>query len=166
MCIRDSPMAALALASMAVVLLLSYASEPPGGTTTLSHGGEMPLVGLGVGNMPHKHIPHMVHRSVQELGIRLIDTAMASKNEGMVAAAANAALHPQPQPVHVITKVWYTHLGFNRTMLAVRGALRRLRPKPLNPNPGPGPDPLKIAVLIHWPHCRCLLYTSPSPRDS
>ena len=94
-------------------------------TAQLSHGGYLPLVGLGVGNLQHELIPSVVERSVRELGVRHIDTAAASRNERAIALAVERAGVPEGA-VSIQTKVWYTHLGYNRTMLSVRDSLEQL----------------------------------------
>lgn len=77
------------------------------------------------------------------LEVRFVDTAMASKNEVLIAQTL-AASGPSAAAVHVQTKVWYTHLGYARTQLAVQQAVANLAT-------APGPPP---TVLLHWPRCR------------
>ncbi|KAH8044207.1 oxidoreductase [Aureococcus anophagefferens] len=75
----------------------------------LSNGFELPVVGLGVGNLAHRSIPAVVSAGVERFGVRL---------------------------------VWYTHLGYGRTRLAVEESLKSL---------GGGVD---VVMLLHWPRCR------------
>ena len=112
-------------------------------TAQLSHGGYLPLVGLGVGNLQHELIPSVVERSVRELGVRHIDTAAASRNERAIALAVERAGVPEGA-VSIQTKVWYTHLGYNRTMLSVRDSLEQLGARAAR----------NVTALIHWPRCR------------
>ena len=99
----------------------------------------LPLVGLGVGNMDHTKIASAISKAVTQHGVKLIDTAAASNNEHLVGKALTVAAVPG---VEVITKVWYTHLGYNRTMLSVRDSLKAL-----------GSGDHKVTVLLHWPEC-------------
>ncbi|KAH8066301.1 oxidoreductase [Aureococcus anophagefferens] len=50
----------------------------------LSNGFELPVVGLGVGNLAHRSIPAVVSAGVERFGVRLVDTAMASNNEHLL----------------------------------------------------------------------------------
>ena len=50
----------------------------------LSNGFELPVVGLGVGNLAHRSIPSVVSAGVERFGVRLVDTAMASNNEHLL----------------------------------------------------------------------------------
>jgi len=105
----------------------------------LNNGKRFPLVGLGVGNMQHERITQSIDVAVRHHGVRTVDTAMGSRNAHLVRDAAART----GERVHVITKVWYTHLGYERTTLAVNEALAELE--------GCGCD---VTVLIHWPRCR------------
>jgi aldehyde reductase len=121
----------------------------------LANSNKVPLVGLGVGNMQHEIIPLMVAEALQpDKRIRLIDTAHASKNEHLVAEGINKGVeklnlgdHDKVE-VHVVTKVWYTHLGYERTKKSVEESLSALQPVLDNGNVD-----LKIHLLLHWPRC-------------
>jgi diketogulonate reductase-like aldo/keto reductase len=65
--------------------------------TTPTHAGNLAQDSIQA-TMTHAHAA----------GVRLVDTAAASHNEHII-AAANANLDP---PMAVLTKVWYTHLGY------------------------------------------------------
>ncbi|KAJ8603325.1 hypothetical protein CTAYLR_009033 [Chrysophaeum taylorii] len=104
----------------------------------LKSGQRLPLVGLGVGNLAHDRIRWVVGHGVRELGVRVIDTAMASRNEHLIAGA----IIEGRDEVLVVTKVWYTHLGYNRTRLAVADAVAGFS------------EGSRLVVLIHWPRCR------------
>lgn len=108
----------------------------PEASVRLRNGFELPLVGLGVGNMAHEEIEGAVRYGVSQ-GLQLIDTAAASRNSHIIARA----LAGQPAPAVVLTKVWYTMLGYERTKLSVQQSLREL-----------GRNKLDI-VLLHWPRC-------------
>jgi diketogulonate reductase-like aldo/keto reductase len=122
---------------------------------SLSNGVKIPLVGIGVGSMVPEVIPAIVaHALRDDKKIRLVDTSSVSQNEHVVAkgivdgADYLAKSGTQKLEVHVITKVWYTHLGYERTMAAVQETVNNLKPALEHPNVD-----LKLHVLIHWPRC-------------
>jgi D-xylose reductase len=115
--------------------------------TQLRGGQRFPLIGLGVGNLQHELIESQIMKAM-DLQYRLIDTAHASHNEHIIAEAirkgSRQGLRITPNlEMHVVTKVWYTYLGYDRTMIAVREILEVLNV----PN-------IKIHILLHWPRCR------------
>lgn len=116
-------------------------------TTTLSNGQEFPLVGLGVGNLQHELIESQISNGIGEgMKYRLIDTAHASHNEKLIFDGVRQGLSSSDTKganIHVITKVWYTHLGYERTKLSVRESLEQLN----------SPD-ISVHIMIHWPRCR------------
>lgn len=135
-------------------------------STKLSNGIIIPLVGLGIGNLPHEQIPSVVHNSLQpDVDIRLVDTAHASRNEGILAkaivdsdtsrqAGANNNKRTRgssgnnienPPPIHVVTKVWYTHLGYERTKRSVEESLKALQ--------AVNTRQVYVHMLLHWPRC-------------
>mmetsp|Transcript_13988 Transcript_13988/g.39219 ORF Transcript_13988/g.39219 Transcript_13988/m.39219 type:complete len:505 (+) Transcript_13988:167-1681(+) len=136
-------------------------------TTRLSNGVDFPLVGLGVGNMRPQYVPAVVSHGLQESrNIRLIDTAHVSKNEFLVAkgiaegvdrilsagrdskVATTTKNKNEKVEVHVITKVWYTHLGYERTLQSAKASLQALKKAVDHPN-----IDLKVHLLLHWPRC-------------
>ena len=138
-------------------------------TTTLSNGVEMPLVGLGVGNLHQHLVESMVNQGFNDnLRTRLIDTAHASGNEREVARGITTGIRDlkkelakkdkknrnnkidskQRVQVHVVTKIWYTHLGYERTKLAVDDILESFEEATKDPNVD-----LKLTILLHWPKC-------------
>lgn len=125
----------------------------------LISGVDLPLLGFGIGNLPHESIPHVVQAQLEE-GVRLIDTARASNNEKILADAiamfdgahsntrggsSGAGSTDDPGIIHVITKVWYTHLGYGRTKLSVQESLRDLQSSTTHQ--------IYVHVLLHWPKC-------------
>ena len=106
----------------------------------LSNGLAWPGVGLGIGNLAHRLIPSVVAGGVDAFGYRLVDTAMASNNEHLLQETLRRL--EKGGEVLVVTKVWYTHLGYGRTKIAVEESLRNL---------GSG---TRVAMLLHWPRCR------------
>lgn len=124
-------------------------------TATLSNGMKIPLVGLGVGNMVAEVIPAIVSHALRDdKKTRLIDTSSVSQNEHLVAkgivegADYLAKSGVDKVEVHVVTKVWYTHLGYERTMVAVQNSIEALKPALDHPHVD-----LKLHVMIHWPRC-------------
>ncbi|VEU40395.1 unnamed protein product [Pseudo-nitzschia multistriata] len=127
-------------------------------TARLSNGVSFPLVGLGAGNLPPEAVQGIVaHGLAADKNVRLIDTARVSQNEflvarGIVEGAERLASAPDkgadPSEVHVVTKVWYTHLGYERTLLSARSSLEALA----EARDHPGVD-LRVHLLLHWPRC-------------
>jgi diketogulonate reductase-like aldo/keto reductase len=127
----------------------------------LSNNNRLPLIGLGVGNLPSKYVSRVIsHGLNEEHSIRLIDTSHIDDNEEMV---VKGILHGikvlednvkrnkkrmRKVQVHVLTKVWYTHLGYERTKLAVEETIKNFAPvinhKYID---------FKLHVLLHWPRC-------------
>jgi diketogulonate reductase-like aldo/keto reductase len=118
-------------------------------TATLADGSTFPLVGLGVGNLQHELIAENIESAMaSDKQTWVFDTAHASKNEHLVKAgivngfAGYKTRSGSSKQVHVITKVWYTHLGYERTKLSVKESLEALN----HPN-------IKVHMLLHWPRC-------------
>ncbi len=138
-------------------------------TATLSNGMILPLVGLGVGNLHQHLVESMVNQGLNDdLRTRLIDTAHASGNEREVARGITTGIKDlqkqlaekykknrtnnidskQRVQVHVVTKIWYTHLGYERTKLAINDILENFEESIKDPSVD-----LKLTVLLHWPQC-------------
>lgn len=125
----------------------------------LSNNNKIPLVGVGVGNAHHAFVGALVADAIQDdKMIRLIDTSHASLNEELVAEGILAGVETIMEnrkdgkskkiQVHVITKVWYTHLGYERTKLAVEESLAELASAISSDL-----IDFKLHVLLHWPRC-------------
>lgn len=121
----------------------------------LANNNKVPLVGLGVGNLQHDLIPSMVAEAIQDdKRSYLIDTARASNNEDLVAEGLLKGVERLSLPagerlqVHVVTKVWYTHLGYERTKLSVEESMDKLAPA-LNSDK----LDVRLHILLHWPRC-------------
>lgn len=56
-----------------------------------------------------------------------------------------ADLETTTTTLHVVTKVWYTHLGYERTLLSVQETLNSLR--------SAGNYNIRVHILLHWPRC-------------
>ena len=125
-------------------------------TATLSNGVVFPLVGLGVGNMGGDVIPSMVASALQnDKKILLFDTSNVSKSEHLVAKGITDGLDELKKDassanlqIHVVTKVWYTHLGYDRTKHAVETSMGAMKEVIDNADVD-----LKVHVMIHWPRC-------------
>lgn len=127
-------------------------------TVTLSNDVELPLIGLGVGNLQANRVETMIYEAIKsDNRIRLIDTSQTSSNEkevgrGIIAGVKrfkdDANVEEQRLQVHVITKIWHTHLGYERTRLAVKESLKNFGPALKEKNVD-----LKLHVLIHQPRC-------------
>ena len=121
----------------------------------LANNNKIPLVGIGVGNLDHTIIPAMVAEAIQDdKKSLLIDTAHASVNEELVTlgvlrglARVNLAEGEKLQ-IHIVTKVWYTHLGYERTKLSVKESLDAFAPLIENSNLD-----LHLHFMLHWPRC-------------
>jgi diketogulonate reductase-like aldo/keto reductase len=126
-------------------------------TITLSNTRLFPLVGLGVGNLQRNLVENVVYEGIKaEHRLRMIDTAHASQNEALVADGIVKGVRRFRKTeniegrvqVHVVTKVWYTHLGYERTKLSVNESLESLGLAIKDPNVD-----LRVHMLIHWPAC-------------
>ena len=125
----------------------------------IKSGLSIPLVGYGIGNLPHAEIPYVIHDQLRR-GVLLVDTAHASNNERLIAEAvakydgggiqtrggSGSRAHAEElAPLHVVTKVWYTHLGYERTKLSIRESLENLS--------STSPRQIYVHMLLHWPRC-------------
>lgn len=117
-------------------------------STILSNGKRFPQVGLGVGNLQHDLIMDQIQDAMHaDKKTTMFDTAHASKNEEIIREAVKGGLKKSTylnkrSVIHVVTKVWYTHLGYDRTILAVKESLQNLQQKNI-----------RVHILIHWPRC-------------
>ena len=88
---------------LALMVASARAADDSGLEFELNNGNKFPAVGLGIGNMQRDRIPSVVGNAMLEHGVQLVDTAMASNTD--------AALR-DTRGLQVVTKVWYTHLGY------------------------------------------------------
>ncbi|CAB9509142.1 Probable NAD(P)H-dependent D-xylose reductase xyl1 [Seminavis robusta] len=121
----------------------------------LSNDNTIPLVGLGVGNLQHYVVPLMVAGAIQDdKRTRLIDTSHISDNEHLVAEGIQEGMervlggNDRIVTIHVVTKVWYTYLGYERTKLSIRESFQALKSAMDHPRVD-----LKVHILLHWPRC-------------
>lgn len=143
---------------------LSPVSVSPDGIpmVTLHNDQQIPLVGLGVEYLPPYLIPLMTASAMQEdKRTRLFDTTHISNNENLLAAGiaqgmerldGSAVKKGEKIEVHVITKVWYTHLGYHRTALSVKESYATLKAAFGDSGDADMVD-LKLHILLQWPRC-------------
>jgi diketogulonate reductase-like aldo/keto reductase len=123
-----------------------------------------PLVGMGMGNLHANDVAFLLEGAPEQMDNLplMIDTSHKSGTEADVAKgilAREVKLGPLPSNIqrayHIVTKVWYTHLGYERTKLSVVESLRELKPvlKPDDVNT-PTKFKVRITMLLHWPKCR------------
>lgn len=102
----------------------------------LNDGRAMPRLGLGVWQAPEDITAGLVRTAV-EVGYRAVDTASIYGNEAGVGEGVGAC--SRADEVFVTTKLWNDHQGYDETLRAFEGSLRRLRMESLD------------LYLIHWP---------------
>jgi len=138
-------------------------------TATLHNGVALPLVGLGVGNLAPPLLVKQVPVAVREYGYQLIDTAHASQNEADIrkslssvgrndtaslrrssssSSSSQATAMDDHFEIHIVTKVWYTHLGYSRTVISAKESCEALQT-----NDDTRTTPV-LHMLLHWPRCR------------
>eukprot|EP00934_Nitzschia_sp_Nitz4_P007246 Nitzschia sp. Nitz4//scaffold137_size62074//10514//11812//NITZ4_006407-RA/size62074-processed-gene-0.80-mRNA-1//-1//CDS//3329535676//7236//frame0 len=126
-------------------------------STTLANKAEIPLVGLDLDQIKDSDVESLVKDGfLGEGSIRLFDTSHVSGGEHEVAKGIVAAVKElsesqvldKPVEVHVVTKVWYTYLGYERTRMSVQESLRELEPAISDPK-----IDLKVHMMLHWPRC-------------
>jgi len=127
-------------------------------STTLSNGKDFPLVGLGVGSLKSSTITPLVAEATEKNGKTpfLLDTVYQNDNEyhvssGIVEGVENMMStmnEDEKVTIHVVTKVWYTHLGYERTKIAVRNTFRNLKLAIDNEHVN-----LKVHVILQWSRC-------------
>ena len=124
---------------------------------TLSNNQVIPLVGLGVGNLQADVVESMAYEAMKsENQVHLFDTAHVSNHEkelahGITSGAKDFQVTQKTNSavqVHVVTKVWYTHLGYERTKISVRESMKALNEAVKDNNVD-----LKVHFLIQWPRC-------------
>lgn len=103
---------------------------------TLNNKQKMPLLGLGVWQIPNGHMTRQAVEWALQAGYRHIDTAKFYKNEASVGCAINQSKIPR-EDIWVTTKIWPTDL-YN-AQKAFKDSLKRL-----------GLEYIDL-YLIHWP---------------
>lgn len=98
----------------------------------------MPVLGLGVYQMPDNEATQKAISFALESGYRHIDTAMIYNNERSVGRAVKASNIPRDQ-IFITSKVWNSDQGYDQTLRAFNATLHRLD------------LPYIDLYLIHWP---------------
>ena len=135
----------------------------------LSNDKLFPLVGIGLGNQNADVIPELIMDAAVTAALDpmeggdgvmiahlMIDTAHASQNEELIAKSlVEAAIRvnenaeqPIVLEVDLISKVWYTHLGYARTYLSVEESLNALT-EALESDL----IHLHVTMMLHWSKC-------------
>ncbi|GAB4366232.1 MAG: aldo/keto reductase [Calditrichia bacterium] len=104
----------------------------------LNNGVEIPILGLGVYQLPSGEATKNTILEALKLGYRHIDTAKIYRNEADVGAAIKASPIPRSE-IFVTTKLWNSDHGYQRTLQACEESLERLQLDYLD------------LYLIHWP---------------
>jgi len=136
----------------------------------LNNNEIIPLIGLGAENLENDHIANIVSAAFSSsssasnkeeeersnLGYHLLDTARVSGNERLISEVLSNVVSKNHEDnpaynttIHIVTKVWYTHLGYERTKISIQESmddiLGQFKDKPY--------VTVKIHFLIHWPQC-------------
>lgn len=122
----------------------------------LANNNSIPLVGIGVGNSPHAFVGALVSEAIQDSKkTRLIDTSSKGDNEELVVQGimhgielVKNDIEKNKIQIHVVSKVWYTHLGYNRTKLAVEKTIANFKDAIDSKDVD-----FKLHLLLHWPRC-------------
>lgn len=93
--------------------------------TRLNNGVEMPMIGLGVYEAGTLQDCQRCVMEALEAGYRLVDTAAVYGNEEAVGRAIRMSSVSREE-VFVVTKLWFRDSGYERTLWAFFGSLRRL----------------------------------------
>jgi len=104
----------------------------------LSNGRQMPQIGLGVYLVSDVAICESSVKSALEAGYRLIDTAVAYRNERAVGRGIRSSLVPRDE-IFLTTKLWPSDYRPAKSRSAIAGSVERL---------GCGPIDL---LLLHQP---------------
>jgi diketogulonate reductase-like aldo/keto reductase len=104
----------------------------------LSHGGPMPVLGLGVYQTGQGEGTRNAVRWALDAGYRHVDTAALYGNEREVGEAVRASGIPRAE-LFVTTKLWNSDHGYDRALAAFDESTRRL-----------GLEYVDL-YLIHWP---------------
>ena len=105
---------------------------------TLANGVTMPMVGIGVFQIPDHDEARRTVRDALEVGYRLIDTAQAYGNEEAVGEAIRDS-GVRREDVFITTKLWIQDFSYEKALAAADLSMRRL-----------GTDYLDL-LLLHQP---------------
>lgn len=132
--------------SATVVSAQQMAISPSLPTTVLESGNAFPLVGLEMDGLATDELGHRISDAMQNTTqYGFFDISQRNQNErrlnaGIVNAVRSSNLYASE--IHVITKVPYTHLGYERTKLSVKNALMELKNRNTH-----------VHVQLEWPRC-------------
>ena len=104
----------------------------------LNNGIEIPYIGLGVYQSPPGETTRRAVRYALKIGYRHIDSAQLYGNETDVGRAVRES-GIRREEIFITTKVWNSYQGYDSTLQACEGSLRRL-----------GLSYVDL-YLIHWP---------------
>ncbi|KAL7483334.1 hypothetical protein ACHAW6_008980 [Cyclotella cf. meneghiniana] len=150
---------------------------------------QIPLIGIGVGNLPHHRIPFLLATAMdakqQRAGdgstgapYRLVDTSHTNPAlEVLVGRSLARLLAADSAPrsaskgddYHVIIKIWHTHLGYERTMMSVHDSLSDILPgvfssaassSSWDPSSWKKDPRVKIHAVLQYPRCYDTLFSS------
>ncbi len=114
-------------------------------TVTLNNGVKMPIIGIGVFQVPHGQAVRVV-KDAMEVGYRHIDTASYYGNEEDVGQAIKESGIPR-EDIFITTKLWNSDHGKKEALAAIDRSLNKL-----------GLDHVDL-YLIHWPRSERRLET-------
>ena len=97
----------------------------------LSNGRQMPQIGLGVYLVSDVATCESSVKSALEAGYRLIDTAVAYRNERAVGRGIRSSLVPRDE-IFLTTKLWPSDYGPAKARSAIAGSLERLDCGPID----------------------------------
>ncbi|MGP6139849.1 aldo/keto reductase [Jeotgalibaca sp. A127] len=106
----------------------------------LNDGYTIPIIGFGTSGISDRDAEETIFKAIMR-GYRLIDTAKAYNNEEGVGRGIQKAINagiPRGE-IFVVSKVWKTDMGFDKTIQAFEGTYERL-----------GLDYIDL-YIIHWP---------------
>ena len=92
---------------------------------TLANGVKMPMIGLGVFQVPDLAVCEQNVLDALNAGYRMIDTAEAYVNETAVGAAVKKSGLARDE-VFITSKIWLNNYGFEKTKTAYENCLKRL----------------------------------------
>jgi 2,5-diketo-D-gluconate reductase A len=95
-------------------------------TIKLNNGIDMPLVGLGVFQIPDLNECEQTVLSAMKAGYRLIDTASLYQNESAVGNAIKRSGLPREE-LFITTKLWVQDAGYEKTKIAFQKSLDELQ---------------------------------------
>lgn len=95
-------------------------------TVTLNNGVEMPIIGIGLWQVPDPQEAENAVYEALKAGYRLIDTAAGYLNEEAVGQAIKRSGIPRDE-IFVTTKIWVQDAGYESARRAFETSLRMLQ---------------------------------------